>query len=148
MACMKQAVQAAPLKVVGKQTGTCSSAPLPTPCGATQKPTPCTLCRAPPKIIDKPAPKEPEPKPVFDVQSPPVKSECKSPVPPPGDRPEQKGNACAGCTHLHPDFTHIAVCGTEQNKVTIDMPYSEAKRIHVKESSTIVENREFQDCVP
>ena len=28
------------------------------------------------------------------------------------------------------------------------MPYSEAKRIHVKESSTIVENREFQDCVP
>ena len=85
---MKQAVQAVPLKVIGKQTGTCSAAPLPTPCGATQKPTPCTLCRAPPKIIDKPAPKEPEPKPVFDVQSPPVKSECKSPVPPPGDRPE------------------------------------------------------------
>ena len=77
LACMKQAVQAVPVKVIGKATGSAPSCG----CGATVKPTPCTLPRAPPK-------KDDEGKPVFDVQSPPVKSECKSPVPPPGDRPE------------------------------------------------------------
>ena len=64
-----------------------------------------------------------------------------------GNQESCAGNACAGCSHLRSDMTHIAVgnkCGDQL--VTIDMPMDEAKRITVRQNVTVVENREFCDC--
>jgi len=44
-------------------------------------------------------------------------------------------------------MTHIAVTTSENQLVTIDMPESETKRITVRESSLVVEDKDFQSGV-
>ena len=45
-------------------------------------------------------------------------------------------------------MTHIAVTTSANQLVTIDMPMQEQKRITVRESSLVVENREFMEFAP